>query len=65
MRREFAVKIRLVAALSDDNCGQGWANYKFFLLFLWYSSALGLYVALISLLELMNFVVAGPDVPLS
>lgn len=40
----------------------GWANYKFFLQFLWYASALGMYVAAVTMYELVGFVQAGPDV---
>lgn len=43
-------------------CLQGWANYKFFLLFLWYSGALGMFVASTTIYELINFVDSGPNV---
>ncbi|ORY76253.1 DHHC palmitoyltransferase-domain-containing protein [Leucosporidium creatinivorum] len=50
----------------DHHCpwlggGCGWANYKFFLLFLWYSGALGLFVAATTLLELIAFVSEDPN----
>lgn len=39
----------------------GYQNHKFFLLFLWYSSALGIFCASTTMWELSRFVADGPD----
>jgi hypothetical protein len=44
---------------------QGWANYKFFLLALWYTGVLGIYSSVVLFHELVAFVGEYDDVRLS
>jgi hypothetical protein len=50
------------SALTGARSDQGWTNYKFFLLALWYTGILGIYSSVILFHELVAFVGEYDDV---